>query len=214
MIGRYKTICLTASSEHQDMFNEATKQLTLHKCLVLSACSILTNSDVQTVQTMQQTLDDMRLRKIDVADALLVVDTHQLGVDENFESTQNMRQDINYAMQLGKQVFWLHSIKDWSEVAVIDNRLPAQNCKFCWYNGIGGDKCGECTNFDKFEWSCKFCKHRKDDSLEPECDIAFEAGYKDAGSCIEIDVNCIEIDVNSIPTAQQELERYPNPEYQ
>lgn len=43
MIGRYKTICLTASIEHQDMFNEATKQLTLHKCLVLSACSILTN---------------------------------------------------------------------------------------------------------------------------------------------------------------------------
>lgn len=207
MIGRYKTICLTASAEHQDMFNEATKQLTLNKCLVLSTCSMLTNSDVQTAQTMQQTLDDMRLRKIDIADALLVVDTHQLGVDENFESTQNMRQNINYAMQLGKQVFWLHSIKDWSEVAVIDNRLPAQNCKFCWYNGIGGDKCSECTNFNKFEWSCKFCRHRKDDSLEPECDIAFEADYKEDGSCIEIDVD-------SIPTAQQELDRYPNPEYQ
>ena len=91
-------------------------------------------------------------------------------------------------------------------------KIPAD--KKIKFVAFGGDKCSECTNFDKFEWSCKFCKHRKDDSLEPECDIAFEAGYKDVGSCIEIDVNCIEIDVNSIPTAQQELERYPNPEYQ
>lgn len=215
MVGKYKTICLCGSTKFKDMYLEAQKQLSLQKCIVVSVGLFGHSGDSEAMDEQTKSmLDDMHKRKIDMADAILVIDVPELNSDAIPYTGNSTKSEIQYAKLTGKQIFMLSDIQDdWQKVATLIN-MPSQNCKFCWYKGIGGDKCSECTNFDKFEWSCKFCKHRKDDSLEPECDIAFEAGYKDAGSCIEIDVNCIEIDVNSIPTAQQELERYPKPEYQ
>lgn len=215
MVGKYKTICLCGSTKFKDMYLEAQKQLSLQKCIVVSVGLFGHSGDSEAMDEQTKSmLDDMHKRKIDMADAILVIDVPELNSDAIPYTGNSTKSEIQYAKLTGKQIFMLSDIQDdWQKVATLIN-MPSQNCKFCWYNGIGGDKCSECTNFDKFEWSCKFCKHRKDDSLEPECDIAFEAGYKDVGSCIEIDVNCIEIDVNSIPTAQQELEHYPNPEYQ
>ena len=101
MVGKFKVITLCGSTRFKDEFLEAQKRLTLEGNIVISV-GLFGHSGDEEVWTegMKEMLDNMHKRKIDMADAIYVINVGgYIG-----EST---RSEIEYATKHGKEILYL-----------------------------------------------------------------------------------------------------------
>ena len=101
MVGKYKVITLCGSTRFKEAFMEAQKRLTLDGCIVISVGLFGHSGDDEVWKPgTKEMLDDMHLRKIDLADEIFVINVGgYVG-----EST---RREIAYATKTGKKVVYL-----------------------------------------------------------------------------------------------------------
>ena len=104
MIGKYKVITLCGSTRFKDAFLEAQKQLTLKGNIVISVGLFGHSGDNEVwTEGTKEMLDDMHLRKIDMADEIYVINVDgYIGF-----STRN---EIEYAKRIGKGVRYLETM--------------------------------------------------------------------------------------------------------
>ena len=101
MVGKYKVITLCGSTRFKEQFLEVQKRLTLEGNIVISV-GLFGHSGDEEVWTpgTKEMLDNMHKRKIDMADAIYVINVGgYIG-----EST---RSEIEYAIRNGKEVRYL-----------------------------------------------------------------------------------------------------------
>ena len=101
MVGKYHVITLCGSTRFKEQFLEAQKRLTLEGNIVISV-GLFGHSGDEEVWTpgTKEMLDNMHKRKIDMADAIYVINPGgYIG-----EST---RSEIEYAKANGKMVLYL-----------------------------------------------------------------------------------------------------------
>ena len=103
MIGKYKIITLCGSTRFKDAFLQAQKRLTLAGTIVISVGLFGHSGDNEVwTEGTKKMLDDMHLRKIDLADEVFVINVGgYIG-----SSTQA---EIAYAKRTGKPVRYLHT---------------------------------------------------------------------------------------------------------
>lgn len=101
MIQNYKIITLCGSTRFKEQFIEAQRRLTLDGNIVISVGLFGHSGDEEVWKPgVKEMLDDMHLRKIDLADEIFVINVDgYVG-----EST---RREIAYAKQMGKRVTYL-----------------------------------------------------------------------------------------------------------
>ena len=101
MIGKYPVITLCGSTRFKEQFMEAQKRLTLEGNIVISVGLFGHSGDKEVwTEGTKEMLDDMHKRKIDLADAIFVINVGgYIG-----EST---RSEIDYARRHGKQIRYL-----------------------------------------------------------------------------------------------------------
>ena len=108
MIGGYKVITLCGSTRFKDQFIEAQKRLTLEGNIVISVGlfghsgdqEVWENMDEGTLTKTKEMLDDMHKRKIDMADAIYVINVGgYIG--------QSTKSEIAYAKAHGKKLEYL-----------------------------------------------------------------------------------------------------------
>ena len=101
MQGRYKVITLCGSTKFKDEFLEIQKRLTLEGNIVISVGLFGHSGDEEVWNPgIKDMLDDMHLRKIDMADEVYVVNVGgYIG-----EST---KREIEYAKGQGKMITYL-----------------------------------------------------------------------------------------------------------
>lgn len=101
MFGKYPVITLCGSTRFKDAFLEAQKRLTLAGNIVISV-GLFGHSGDNEVWTdgTKEMLDDMHKRKIDMADAIYVINV------DGYIGTST-RSEIEYAREKGKQVLFL-----------------------------------------------------------------------------------------------------------
>jgi hypothetical protein len=102
MKGKYKIITLCGSTRFKNEFIEAQKRLTLEGNIVISVGLFGHSGDNEVWwEKTKEMLDDMHLRKIDLADEIFVINVGgYIG-----EST---RREIDYANKTGKLVRYLN----------------------------------------------------------------------------------------------------------
>ena len=100
-MGNYKIVTLCGSTRFKEQFMETQKQLTLEGCIVISVGLFGHSGDADVWKPgVKEMLDDMHLRKIDLADEIFVINVGgYIG-----EST---RREIAYAKKTGKPVRYL-----------------------------------------------------------------------------------------------------------
>jgi len=101
MVGKYPVITLCGSTRFKDAFMETQKRLTLEGNIVISVGLFGHSGDDEVwTEGMKEMLDNMHKRKIDMADAIYVINVGgYIG-----EST---RSEIEYACRNGKEVYYL-----------------------------------------------------------------------------------------------------------
>jgi len=101
MIGKYKIITLCGSTRFKDEFLEAQKRLTLEGNIVISVGLFGHSGDEEVwAENIKPMLDDMHLRKIDLADEIFVVNPGgYIG--------SSTRREIDYALSTGKAVKYI-----------------------------------------------------------------------------------------------------------
>ena len=101
MIGKYKVITLCGSTKFKEQYLEAQKRLTLEGNIVISVGLFGHSGDDEVwTEGTKAMLDDMHLRKIDMADEIFVINVGRyIG-----EST---RREIAYATECGKIIRYL-----------------------------------------------------------------------------------------------------------
>jgi hypothetical protein len=101
MIGKYKVITLCGSTRFKDQFIAEQKRLTLEGNIVISVGLFGHTGDSEVWENETKImLDDMHKRKIDMADAIFVINPGgYIG-----EST---RSEIEYAKKTGKEIIYL-----------------------------------------------------------------------------------------------------------
>ena len=101
MIQNYKIVTLCGSTRFKDQFLDAQKQLTLEGNIVISVGLFGHSGDADVWKPgVKEMLDDMHLRKIDMADEIFVINVDgYIG-----EST---KREIAYAEKTGKTVKYL-----------------------------------------------------------------------------------------------------------
>ena len=113
MVGKYRVITLCGSTRFREAFLETQKRLTLQGNIVISVGlfghagdrEVWENMEEGTRTKTKEMLDDMHLRKIDMADAVYVINVNgYIG-----EST---RAEIAYAKNTGKPVYYLEEPVD------------------------------------------------------------------------------------------------------
>ena len=104
MVGKYKVITLCGSTKFKEQYLEAQKRVTLEGNIVISVGLFGHSGDDEVwSEGTKAMLDDMHLRKIDMADEIFVINVGgYIG-----EST---RREIAYAKNTGKSVKYLESI--------------------------------------------------------------------------------------------------------
>ena len=104
MVGKYPVITLCGSTRFKEQFLEAQKRLTLEGTIVISVGLFGHSGDNEVwTEGTKQMLDDMHKRKIDMADAIYVINVGgYIG-----EST---RSEIDYAKKHGKQILYLEAL--------------------------------------------------------------------------------------------------------
>ena len=99
MIGNYRVITLCGSTRFKEDFERVNKELTLAGNIVISVGCFGHAGDVFTDE-QKVMLDDIHKRKIDMADAIYVINKDgYIG-----EST---RSEIQYAARLGKHIIFM-----------------------------------------------------------------------------------------------------------
>ena len=100
MVGKYPVITLCGSTRFKEQFLEAQKHLTLEGNIVISVGLFGHSGDNEVwAEGTKAMLDDMHKRKIDMADAIYVINVGgYIG-----EST---RSEIEYAKKHGKTIFF------------------------------------------------------------------------------------------------------------
>ncbi|MCE2616335.1 MAG: hypothetical protein ACTTKN_07950 [Phocaeicola sp.] len=106
MIKNFKIITLCGSTRFKDEFMEAQKDLTLSGNIVITVGLFGHSGDEEVWKPgVKEMLDDMHLRKIDLADEIFVINVNgYIG-----EST---KREIAYAKSAGKKVNYLVPIAD------------------------------------------------------------------------------------------------------
>ena len=101
MIQNYKIVTLCGSTRFKEQFLEAQKRLTLEGCIVISVGQFGHSGDDDVWKPgVKEMLDDMHLRKIDLADEIFVINVDgYIG-----EST---KREIAYAEKTGKTIKYL-----------------------------------------------------------------------------------------------------------
>ena len=104
MVGKYPVITLCGSTRFKEQFMAVQKKLTLEGNIVISV-GLFGHSGDEEVWTpgMKEMLDNMHKRKIDMADAIYVIN----GGGYIGEST---RSEIEYALRNGKKVYYLEPV--------------------------------------------------------------------------------------------------------
>lgn len=101
MVGKYPVITLCGSTRFKEQFLEVRKRLTLEGNIVISVGLFGHSGDDEVwTEGTKAMLDDMHKRKIDMADAIYVINVGgYIG-----EST---RSEIEYARKHGKEILYL-----------------------------------------------------------------------------------------------------------
>ena len=99
MVGKYKVITLCGSTRFKDDFERINKELTLLGNIVISVGCFGHAGDTFT-EEQKVMLDDIHKRKIDMADAIYVI-------NKNGYIGQSTRSEIKYAIERGKQVIFM-----------------------------------------------------------------------------------------------------------
>ena len=104
MIGKYPVITLCGSTRFKEQFLEAQKRLTLEGNIVISVGLFGHSGDDEVwTEGTKEMLDDMHKRKIDMVDAIYVINLGgYIG-----ESTKS---EILYAKSHGKTVYYLENL--------------------------------------------------------------------------------------------------------
>ena len=104
MVGKYKVLTLCGSTRFKEQFLEAQKRLTLGGNIVISVGLFGHSGDDEVwTEGTKEMLDDMHKRKIDMADAIYVINVGgYIG-----ESTKS---EILYAKSHGKTVYYLENL--------------------------------------------------------------------------------------------------------
>ena len=104
MVVKYPVITLCGSTRFKEQFLEAQKRLTLEGNIVISVGLFGHSGDNEVwAEGTKVMLDDMHKRKIDMADAIYVINVGgYIG-----EST---RSEIDYAKKHGKQILYLEAL--------------------------------------------------------------------------------------------------------
>ena len=105
MVGKYPVITLCGSTRFKNQFLEAQKRLTLDGNIVISVGLFGHSGDDEVwVEGIKEMLDDMHKRKIDMADAIYVINVGgYIG--------SSTRSEIEYAKAHGKDVRYLEEDK-------------------------------------------------------------------------------------------------------
>ena len=101
MQGKYKVITLCGSTRFKEQFLQAQKRLTLEGNIVISVGLFGHSGDDEVwSEGTKEMLDDMHLRKIDMADEIFVINVGgYIG--------SSTRREIEYARARGKRVVFL-----------------------------------------------------------------------------------------------------------
>ena len=101
MVGKFKVITLCGSTRFKEQFLEAQKRLTLEGNILISVGLFGHSGDDEVwTEGTKEMLDNMHKRKIDMADAIYVINVGgYIG-----EST---RSEIDYATRHGKEILYL-----------------------------------------------------------------------------------------------------------
>lgn len=104
MIGKNKVITLCGSTRFKNEFMKAQKRLTLDGNIVISVGLFGHSGDNEVwVEGTKEMLDDMYLRKIDMADEIYVINV------DGYIGTST-RNEIEYAKRTGKVVRYLEKM--------------------------------------------------------------------------------------------------------
>ena len=104
MIGKNKVITLCGSTRFKNEFMEAQKRLTLDGNIVISVGLFGHSGDNEVwIEGTKEMLDDMHLRKIDMADEIYVINV------DGYIGTST-RNEIEYAKRTGKVVRYLEKM--------------------------------------------------------------------------------------------------------
>lgn len=116
MEGKYKVITLCGSTRFKEQFFEAQKRLTLAGNIVISVGLFGHSGDDEVwTEGTKEMLDDMHKRKIDMADAIYVINVGgYIG--------SSTRSEIEYAKASGKEVMYLEEPVAPSEPAKLSKR--------------------------------------------------------------------------------------------
>ena len=101
MIQNYKIVTLCGSTRFKELFMDAQKRLTLEGCIVISVGLFGHSGDGDVWKPgVKEMLDDMHLRKIDMADEIFVINVGGYIGDST-------RREIAYAERTGKTIKYL-----------------------------------------------------------------------------------------------------------
>ena len=101
MIQNYKIVTLCGSTRFKEQFIETQKRQTLEGCIVISVGLFGHSGDDEVWKPgTKEMLDDMHLRKIDLADEIFVINVCGYIGDST-------KREITYAEKTGKKVNYL-----------------------------------------------------------------------------------------------------------
>ena len=103
MIGKFKIVTLCGSTRFREQFIEEMKRLTLEGNIVISV-GLFGHSGDKEVWSLgvKEMLDDMHLRKIDLADEIFVINVGgYVG--------SSTKREIEHAVAMGKKIKYLES---------------------------------------------------------------------------------------------------------
>lgn len=104
MIDKFKIITLCGSTKFKDEFIAQQKRLTLEGNIVISVGMFGHSGDKEVwTEGVKEMLDDMHLRKIDLADEIFVIDV-------NGYIGSSTKSEIEYAGKTGKLIKYLSKI--------------------------------------------------------------------------------------------------------
>ena len=99
MIGQYKVITLCGSSRFKEDFERINKELTLTGNIVISL-GVWGHSGDSFTDEQKVMLDDIHKRKIDMADAIYVI-------NKDGYIGSSTKSEIAYAVRTGKQIIFM-----------------------------------------------------------------------------------------------------------
>ena len=99
MIGNYKVITLCGSTRFKEDFERVNRELTLMGNIVISVGCFGHSGDTFT-EEQKVMLDDIHKRKIDMADAIYVI-------NKDGYIGSSTRSEIQYALRTGKQIIYM-----------------------------------------------------------------------------------------------------------